>query len=308
MRKTGAQVIFDNVMKYKYIFLLIFLLFVQHPAFSEGSREVGDNMRFSIQNTGGTYAPFARAGCTPNYRLYIHIEYVGETILYGMQWESGSTSGYCLKRPNGVAVTGRCGPFPASYVPPAAPVPGYIVNYAQAVAGPYPTLSGYTPLDYTITSIADTGDYFLEFNDACEMQYVDITVVNVYPNPAPSNEIRGRVFSKSWQWYQNGNNLSTTLYIYSDDGIVTASQFSNMQIGRGTFFANATGCYANLTPEENRKSRHRNVAYPQYKIFLNPPDPDPSCFPSGNYGVMTASPEMYPDPALPCTGASLKLP
>jgi uncharacterized protein (TIGR02145 family) len=160
-------------------------------------------------------------------------------------------------------------------------------------------------LDYTISNIADTGDYYLEFNDACEMQYVDITVVNVYPNQTPANEIKGRVFSKSWQWYQNGNNLSAALYIYSDDGIVTASEFSNMQIGRGTFYANSTGCYDNLTPEENRKSRHRNVAYPQYKIFLNPPDPDPNCYPSGNYGVMTALPEMYPDPALPCTGAEI---
>jgi len=256
-------------------------------------------MRFSIVN-GGTYSPFALAGCTPDYRLYVHIEYVGETILFGMNRSSGSNSGYCLRKPDGTPVPLRCGAFP-SYG-----AAGYIGSYLEATVGPYPSSLGYTPLDYTINSIADTGNYYLEFNDECEMDYVDITVVNVYPNQTPANEIKGRVFSKSWQWYQyNNSNLSTTLYIYSDDGIVTASQFSNMQIGRGTFYANATGCYDNLTPEENRKSRHQNVAYPQFKIFLNPPDPDPNCYPSGNYGVMTASPEMYPDPAFPCTGAEI---
>jgi hypothetical protein len=258
----------------------------------------------------GIYTNFGLANCPPNYRLYIHVKNPGESILFGM---NSYVSGYQfnLRKPDGtIALSGTCPSLPGQ--------PGYIRYYHQAVTGPFPATGGYTPFEYPVTSIADTGDYYFEIanlplSDDMVLPLWDFQVVSGLHSPAlPSDTINGRVWSQSWQveavlgYYQVFNG---SLYVLSDDGIVTKLKFTDARVGVVTVFCNPTGCYNTGNPLSDRKSSPVNTfsSFPgiaQYKVFLN--NPDVSVYPSGFFGSITADPSLIPDPAFPpCSGEKL---
>lgn len=258
----------------------------------------------------GFYPLFGIQGCAPNYRLYIHVKNPGESILFGMRFPTANVQ-YNLRKPNGsLAMAGICPALIASQ--------GYIRYYHQATVGPFPSSGGYTPLEYKVTSIADTGNYYFELVNLppylnTRVDLWDFQVVSGEHTPAiPSDMIDGRVWSQSWQfnaelaYYRLFNGK---FYVYSDDGIVTKLTFNNARVGVFTLFCNPFGTLNTGNFNADRKSQNSNtyVAFPgiaQYKVFLN--DPDPDVYPSGVYGQIAGTPYLTDDPAFPvCTGHKL---
>jgi gliding motility-associated-like protein len=299
--------------------LLGYLLTIQ-TAFSEGTRELQPDPILSRAglyiNTSpyGDYTLFAVENCPENYRLNIHIKEAGETIMFGLKpsYQSQSIE-FNLRKPDGTIVLSGINPAPFT--------PGYIESYDQAVNGPFPSLGGYTPLQYTITDPADTGNYYFEwkviqYNYSIEMIFWDFQVVSGAHNPpVPEDMINGRVWSSAWQVYCSLGSYNAlfngSFYVYSDDGIVTKLQFQNTRIGAATIFCNPYGCYNTGDFINDRKSVNDNsyTTFPEiadYRVFLN--DPDSTIYPSGIFGEITTQPQMIPDSAFPpCSGPQLIL-
>ena len=295
--------------RHKLPFLLLFLfLFPGLKGFSEGIKQLMPDSNVSasglyIYNSGSAYTDFAKVNCASNYRLNIHIQNAGETILFGLETPySGVT--YNLRKPNGdIVMTGTC--------PYAVGQTGFIRYYKQAVQGPFPMSSGYSPLSYRILNAADTGDYYFEFS----FPYSDLTinlwdfqVVTGAHTPAlPSDTLNGRVWSSAWQLYADLGNIvfqpfNGKFFVYSDDGIVTKLAFSNAHVGAVTIFCNPWGCFNTGNFINDRRSVNLNTytTFPgiaKYKVFLN--NPDIPVYPNGVYGQITGSPYMIEDPAYP---------
>ncbi|MCX6287568.1 MAG: gliding motility-associated C-terminal domain-containing protein [Bacteroidetes bacterium] len=257
-------------------------------------------------DNGAWYTKFACINCPSNYRLNIHISNTGETILFGLKAPGGFT--FNLKKPNGtIALTGIC--------PYATGQTGYIRYFRQAMIGPFPQSSGYIPLSYQVTSIADTGDYYFEIINppsyGLTIDYWDFQVVSgQHSPPVQTDTINGRVWSKSWQLYADLGNFvfqpfNGKFFVYSDDRIVTKLAFSNAHVGAVTIFCNPYGCLNSGIFNTDRRSININTSntftgIAQYKVFLN--NPDSIAYPSGGYGQITGNPYMIPDPAYsPCS-------
>ena len=262
---------------------------------------------FIDNSSAGVYTRFAMVNCAANNRLYIHAKSAGEKILFGLSTPY-SPLVYNLRKPNGsIAMTGTLNYTIGS--------PGYIYYYHEAMVGPFPQQGGYVPLEYTVTSIADTGNYYFEIASSYPFQYIieywDFQVVSGQHTPSvPADTINGRVWSQSWQLYAylagpfqpfNGK-----FFIYSDDGIVTRLGFSNAHVGAVTIFCNTYGCLntGNFTTDRQSKNTNTFTSFPaiaQYKVFLN--NPDPTVYPSGIIGQIIPTPYLIPDPGYPvCSG------
>ncbi|MCX6269604.1 MAG: hypothetical protein NTW16_20000 [Bacteroidetes bacterium] len=157
---------------------------------------------------------------------------------------------------------------------------GYISTFSQALNGPNQlgTTNGYDAIVFTPPV---PGTYYIEFSvrytsnnnifiGDFNLLLFDLTVGNTITHLAK----RGRLYSKSWQFYETSEFYSKN-YIISDDSIVTSVQFTGVQGGHWIQYCNQTGC-GNLPADwiTNRKSLYNAQAlFPQYKIFLNEPDP-----------------------------------
>ena len=280
-----------NFSLFLYFFYALILIFVSFPVQAEGTKEI---MKYAIHNSriilDPEFGKFAMFGSEADHRLHIKIKEAGEKIYYGFgesimttiagQYVSNDVI-YRIVDPNGTVVVNAAN----------QPVndPGYIATYREAISGPNNFNSaGYTPLEYICNT---PGDYYIEFNfpDAYpdgrrEFKYFDITVANTNNDVVP-----GRVWSKAWMYTvsEKGddpweNPFHGKLFILSDDSIVTSVDFNGMKPFVFTMFANGTGVKNSGNPVEDRKSVPYKLTYPQYKVFLN--DPDPLCYPSGSFG------------------------
>ncbi len=288
------------------MFLLVF-----SKSFAEGTKQLMPDSTLSaaglyIDNiTASVYTRFALAGCAPNYRLNIHVAQPGERILFGLKAPMAGLI-FNLRKPDGtVVLSGSC--------PYSAGETGFIKYFKQAVTGPFPQNSGYMPLSYTVTNLADTGNYYFEITNA--PTYTDVTfdlwdfqVVTGAHDPAiPADTLNGRVWSQSWQLYADLGNIffqpfNGKFFVYSDDGIVTRLAFDNAHVGAVTIFCNPYGCYNTGNFINDRRSVNTNTFIPfpgiaQYKVFLN--NPDTLVYPSGVFGEITGTPGMTGDSSYP---------
>jgi gliding motility-associated-like protein len=295
------------------LLLLFFIMMASVAGHGEGTKQLMPDSTQSeaglyFENyPGSIYTKFGIAGCLPNYRLHIHVKNPGESILFGMKSDGPYT--FTLRKPDGtIALSGTC--------PTMAGQQGYIRYYKQAVNGPFPLSGGYQPLSYTVTSAADTGDYYFEMPNitfSSVVDYWDFQVVSGQHTPAvPADTINGRVWSQSWQLYAllaSSRSFNGRFFIYSDDGIVTRLAFNGSRVGAVTIFCNPYGCANTGNFETDRQSVNANtfISFPgiaQYKVFLN--NPDPAIYPDGVYGEITSVPYMTDDPGfLPCSGHKL---
>ncbi|MDD3875619.1 MAG: PKD domain-containing protein [Bacteroidales bacterium] len=256
---------------------------------------------------------FAIFDATQEHRLHITICQAGEKILYGfgnIRDYYGNVQYdviYRIKDPNGNVVVG---PAPLPYSGQ-----GFIPSYYQAVNGPdVINTAGYNALVYTPTIL---GDYYIEFSFTQPYGFerkifdaIDITVVS-----ATNQEKPGRLWSKNWQLttnpmsgysspYQAG--YDGIMYIYSDDGVVTSVDLNNMQPFVFNITANQSGCFNTGNFFQDRKSADGNNTYPQYRIFLN--NPDILCFPTGQFGSITAPTTITGCPGQFCVNISVDKP
>lgn len=241
------------------------------------------------------------------YRINIRICNVGEVINLGFN-PSANDIFFRLRKPDGTTVafnsaapaSGVGSPVLADQDPgalfcyrvPSAAGAGYIAAYSNAVAGPLPAAGGYTPFQV----IADlVGDYYIEFNPTSatvttlaqrRFNLFDITVWN---NNTARTPINGRLWSLVWDIAgdQDYRQFIAEVFVYSKDSIITAVDFNGMRPINFVITANSTGCRSTGNTGIDRKSRVGNINYPEYKLFLN--DPDPACFPDRQMGCLTGA-------------------
>jgi uncharacterized protein (TIGR02145 family) len=285
--------------------LLVFLVVLIFPSllFAEGTKQIltadTGHGKIEVMPSFSDFAWYdANGSVAPQYRLYIHVQNFGEIIYYGFGDVLDDFNNivtdvlYEIKDPSGNIVVGP------THVPPSGA--GYIQTFNQAVAGPYSIAgsSGYNALSYTPTV---TGDFYIEFNfnsgthDRTAFKYFDITV------STPSNvAIDGRVWSEDWQMTTDdyGNHFLGKLFVYSDDGIVTSINFNSMDPFVFGVSCNQYGCYNTGNFTNDRRSVPGMQTLPQYKLFLN--NPDPNIYPTGVPGSIIMPVVITPD----CSGTA----
>lgn len=227
--------------------------------------------------------PFATFDAPEEYRLNISVCNLGEKIFMGFRQNDNDVY-FRLKDPNGNTVMGP------TLIPGSGQ--GFIENHADAVSGPLQiTGDGYYALEYSPTM---TGDYYIEFNPTSPtditpqkrvFNFVDFTVADT---TGATPEVKtGRLYSKNWdiQCMSDQNPFKAEMYVYAKDSIVTSLDFNNINGFGFTIAANSKGCIDSGDPVADRQSRYGNYTFPEYKLFLN--NPDPECYPSGNFGEIT---------------------
>lgn len=234
-------------------------------------------------------------------RLNIHICKAGEIIYFGFNQPDKDVY-FKLKSPDGTVVMGPT-LLPASGA-------GFITSYNQAVTGPSQlSAGGYSALSYT--SLTE-GDYYIEFNPVSpttktdSKRYFDLFDITV----ADGNIAKpGRLWSYTWDINTTAADYSFNgkMYVLSTDSIVTSIDFNGIQPFGATISANSKGCTSTGVAVNDRVSRVGNVTYPEYKIFLN--DPDPDCYPTGTFGNFLQKPFISGcDPDNRCINISVDKP
>jgi len=255
--------------------------------FSEGTRQTspvaGQKGWLCIDKSRNDFAFF---GTSPDFKLNICIANLTEKFYYGLgkliQNDTMVEVHYQIRDPAGNIIMG---PEP---VPKSGQ--GFIDTYQQAYTGPFPASGGYNP---RVCYPTMAGNYSIEFYyppdkgtqytyfSYITFDYFDITVVNAANQP-----ITGRIWSKAWQFNcgmvqhpPSINRFYGTMFILSDDSIVTSINSNGFIGGTFSISSNQTGCSATGNIVADRQSRPGFVTYPQYKVFLS--DPDSLIFPTG---------------------------
>jgi hypothetical protein len=259
--------------------------------FAEGTKQFrpdsayfGDMQINDAAYTGGPTRPFALESNTDTlHRLYFHIaNHTTEFVYIGFKHINvdGEIATWRIKDPNGNIVRTRAN------IPTSGN--GYIRYYANAVAGPKISGSpanGYSPISF---NPAMNGDFYIEFTTTATVAYhfdlFDVTVAT-----STSNRINGRLWSYCWDLSTRSftNRCWSKYYSYSDDGFVTEFNMNGIQPYGFTVSCNNSG-------PNDRKSVEGDFARPQYKIFLN--DPDPSVYPSGEIPIILQNLELVDTP------------
>ncbi len=255
---------------WRFLFNILVLLLC-YSASAEGTKELrpteSDWGNVEINDEG---RPFALESNTDSlHRLYIHIAKTTETVYFGFNPDNKTLGNgtFRIKDPSGNVVYKRTNV-------PIKKGNGFIENYAQACAGPNidgTNSNGYTPLSFSPTT---TGDYYIEFTtkllDTYHFNLFDITVVNKNNKP-----IKGRLWSYAWDLSCRGtkNSMQTIFYVYTADKYITAVDMNGIQPYGFVISCNSTGTNKTGNAEKDRQSVSGNHTYPEYKIFLNIPDP-----------------------------------
>ncbi len=247
---------------------------------AEGTKQIapssGDSARLCLDRYRN---PFAFFDASADYRLHIRIASLSERIFFGLgsiiAKESSQGVQFQVRDPGGNIILGPS-PIPSSGT-------GYISGYDQDTIGPFPSSGGYDPIRIFPTT---TGDYSLEFyyppdqgatysmSSYVRFRYFDIAVIGT-----GNREIPGRIWSRSWQFNcglvqtpPTQSRFHGTMYILSDDSIVTSVNCNGFVGGTFTISSNPTGCAATGDISTDRQSRTGFHTYPRYRLFLSPPD------------------------------------
>ena len=295
------------------IFLLIGMLSINN-SFSEGTREfsptAADDDHGVMQifdNNDPARNSYSYTAPTTK-QLKVEICNPGEVMYFGFNYDPGDLTAcdklyYRIRAPSGAIVFG-----PQQVTNAGA---GSIANYTQAFNGPKQLLpmAGYTPasgynailFDPVAAGVFELGSFVIEFNrndpntfnnttTSCtgsrvktRLRYADITVAD----GAGGNRINGRVWCQTWDLNCNSatNAYNGSMYVYSDDGIVTKINFNGIQPFGFSISCNRSGVSNTGNVTVDRQSVNTNSTYAQYRIFLN--DPDENCFPIGIFGNVT---------------------
>lgn len=262
----------------------LFMLSIMNKTFAEGTKQLEPGTNGVTKLQAGSDRGFNIATYTSpaEKRYYIHIEDPSEEIVYfgfGRTFDgSGSKPTYFrIKDPNGNIVVAE------TLVPTAGQ--GYIATKDQAVLGPSNLgggAGGYNPLSFKPTL---KGDYYIEFkfndidgSNRVTFENIDITVANTTTNSA----INGRFWAYQWNLYSMMNGVSmptfAKFFAYTTDSIVTQLDLNGMEPMSFIIQSNSRGTTRGNIFEDSRMSIEGNYSYPEYKVFLN--DPDPLVYPS----------------------------
>ena len=279
-----------------FIFLLISFSPFLSPANPEGSKELNTNGTQSTSlylcndfathctSANGLRTQFATYDASNSAadvdRLYFTVGSTSESVYMGFQGGGlGNNPARHIVYQIREKVTGMIVQAEQSLPTTGA---GFISTLAQAQNGPNQLISPPNPAngyDAVIFTPSAAGTYYIEFtvrrndNNAIytgtfSMDLFDITV----GNPTTLVSKPGRLYSKCWQFSENTNFYGIN-YIISDDSIITSATFNNMDGGAWVQYCNQTGCGITNWVNDRKSLYHQQALYPQYKIFLNTPDP-----------------------------------
>lgn len=308
LKKKGESIVDQRNTNYlSVLFFMILSIFFFGNGIAEGTKQLEPidapaNSYCRLIITYDDYddrIPFALVDCSEEYRLNIRVEhFASEKIYFGF----GNITDYGIfpsllndlhfqvKDPAGNIVAG----YTLKPTPHNPGENGFIQSRNEAQSGPNINNSnpgGYKPLVITPQM---NGDYVLEFaipdfiqDQRRTFEFFDVTVAN------GNIPIEGRLWSKAWQ-LSSGSVITdegasySTFYIYSNDSITTTFDSNGLAGGIWTIYSNEWGCSTTGTWHNRRTSVFGNATVsPQYKIFLN--DPDPSSYPNGIIGEMISA-------------------
>ncbi len=260
----------------KHFFITFLTLLMPFLLFSEGMKQLTpDSLYYTTLYITSNPNCFGTEFCDIDHKLYVHIDHPGEKIYMGFASVYG---GVTVKlQLNGTLMYGPVNTSSSSN--------GFIKYFSQAYVGPDVLGSGgYHPISYAPVY---PGDYEIDLSMGSLLQ-LDVTVIDTTITPYAATN--GRLWAKTWNFKSNSINIPTnaflgTMYIYSEDSVVTSIFFNNMQGDLFTVSCNANGCYPPPMPwDSSCKSALYNHSYPQYKIFVN--NPDTICYPTGIIGTI----------------------
>ncbi len=303
-------------------FLVLLFFFCSTVGFSEGSKELNAGVfsndpevwlylcnDFINQCNGpplwnGDRTQFAIYGCANYERLYFETLNSDEIVYLGFKGSSSNISFRIRQNTTGNPIV-----FPQQGLPTSGSPAGFISNLPKAKIGPTQipgNIGGYNAITF---SPGSAGTYFIEFNlnSGIGNFTLDLFDITIY-NPVTSTIKPGRVYSQAWQFQQQGNNsgLSGPNYIYTNDSIITSATFNNLVGGVWVQFCNISGCGpidGNDFIHTQKSHPNENTYFPQYKIFLNSPDPDIALFPPATVlGAIITTPPDAPYGIPNCNG------
>ncbi len=261
-----------------FLSFICFFLIPTLAIFGEGSKQLSPDTvhAASIWIPDPAWNPcFASPACDDDHKLFVRVASASEKIYLGF----GTTSLVFRITKNGTVVFG-----PKVITINAQ---GYIKYYSQAIAGPNGVnVHGYNAIQFAPGS---PGDYSIEFDPGPQIKKFDITVIDTAT--APLAAIDGRLSDKYWPIetatgpVTPPNPFPATMFIYSEDSVVTSINFNNMLAGGVYLTANRNGLFPPPALfDTSRMSRNGRYSFPQYKIFLC--NPDVNQFPTGTNGLI----------------------
>lgn len=250
---------------------------------------------------------FLKENAPADQRLYIRVK-ANETLYYGVRRIRSDIDNGRLRVQLKYAPTSTSEALVnTSFLTPTATQtgnqpnllagPGVIASPAEAAAGPrYPSggpAAGYDPLSYTNTTGADQ-DFWVEFMevnadntlaDQTKTWYDcwDFTVRDA------TGEKPGRLYSQHWSFTAAGgtNQLADNFALFTlipnpnfnnENFFVKRVSYAGIQPFGVILVANKLGTTIAGDFKEKRKSQPSNIGYPEYKLFVN--DPDPTIYPT----------------------------
>ena len=258
------------------IYTIVFIFFYANFVKAEGTKE----LRPASTNTGSlhisnntTFTKFGQYNAPPAQQLKIQIGAPGEKIYYGFNNHlQGSTAfvpniPYRILSPTGDTIIESTMPSPGQ--------PGHLADWNKTVAGPTQlgNVNGYNALSVPTDEI---GDYILEFNISSlgnaqlQIDLIDVTVAGNDLKPQP-----GRLHSQGWQISTEdaSNPFFGKVYPYNVKGVVYEVDFNKMQPYTFVIFFNSKGTANTGNFITDRQSKEKFNTFPEYEVFLNPPDP-----------------------------------
>lgn len=289
---------YSECMKHLY-YLNIFFLFAFTPisfSHAEGTAQLRPtensygNLHLNNDATiNGTnermYTNFAMFGAAESEQIKIRISSTDETIFFGMNnKEANGGTAYIPNVP--YRILDPLGNIVLDNVTMPAPGDeGYIATWNQAVAGPSElgVPGGYDAIRFEPAMV---GDYVIEFDPD---QPMDIHLFDVTVASPAMEAIPGRLHCQSWQIStENGSNAFLGhVFPYDPRGVIYEVDFNGMQpfTFGVNFNSTGTGSTGNYLSDRQSKRGRRNLAIPEFKVFLSPPDENefPSFEQTGNF-------------------------
>ena len=267
------------------------MLCVVNMVFCEGTAQLMPTMnnfgRLMIRSLEDQqYTNFGNYDSPVEEQIRVRITDTSESVYFGFSTVEGNSNTerpripFRILAPNGDVVY--------ESKSPGLSQEGYITTYQEAVNGPAEIvgIGGYDALLFAPDTIGDfvfefnVRDQFLdtldgdtlgeyELNSGIEFKYFDVTVVDSLNNPKS-----GRLHSQGWQISTSSftNPFNGVVYPYDPDGVVYEVDFNGMQPYLFVLNFNSQGVLKNESVENNRMSQIQNVFYPEYEVFLSPPD------------------------------------
>ena len=254
-------------------FYLPLLLLVPLASIAEGTKELRPNPNNRgnlLLTTNAVYTDFAQFGAPPERQIKLRIVDTTETVYFGF---NNKTDGGNFIQNVPYRILDPLGNIVIFDTMPGLGELGFINNWNEAVTGPNVNgnVNGYTPLSF---EPKDTGDFVIEFDisnlpDRMNIHLIDFTVID------SADSVRtARLHSQGWQISTESfqNPFFGKVYPYDGGTAVYEVDFNSMIPYVFVINFNATGTQNTGDFVVDRQSVNGNFTYPEYEVFLNPPD------------------------------------